>query len=141
MRFDWGGHNVPDRFYKNNFQDIVDFFQTFHSENVYAYGVNLFLKANLSTWVSYFYQKKCYIAVLSDNPMDQIVFEQFNVEGYPIKLLDREMFLQDNGTIVIPLDAVEVRECSSLSSEFFSSKLLQGIPEDSNPLLLIIQPK
>ena len=141
MRFDWGGHNVPDRFYKNNFQDIVDFFQTFHSENVYAYGVNLFLKANLSTWVSYYYQKKCYIAVLSDNPMDQIVFEQFNVEGYPIKLLDREMFLQDNGTIVIPLDAVEVRECSSLSSEFFSSKLLQGIPEDSNPLLLIIQPK
>ena len=131
MVFDWGGHNVPRNFYKNKFRDIVDFFQNFHSKNVYAYGVNLFLKTNSSTWVSYFYRKKSYIAVLTDNQKKQTVFNRFNVDGYPVELLDKKIFVQNNGTIVVLLDAVEVRECSSLTTGSVFNPLLQRIPEDS----------
>ena len=59
-----------------------------------------------------------------------------NLDDYPIKLSDVSTFVQNDGTIIIPVDAMNVKEY--LKERHVDS---QRIPDDSNPYLLILDLK
>lgn len=137
--FDWDGHNIPKSLYKKNYFNVMDFFQELHSKNIYAYGVNLFLETQSSYWVSYFYKQQCFCSVLSKTGNGQTAFNQFLIDtlnDYPVNLSDVSAFVQNDGSIIFTIDAMEVKEY--LSQHQVEN---QDIPQDSNPYLLILELK
>ena len=135
----WDGHNVPESYYKKEFQTIMDFFQDFHSKGIYAYGINFFVETKTSYWISFYYQKKCFCSIVSKTGGKYALFDKICVNemhNYPVDLIDTPVFVQDNGSIAIPINAINVKEF--LEGNNLSSS---DIPEDSNPYLLIITPK
>lgn len=137
--FNWDGHNIPSSFYKKGFSNIMDFFQELHSKNIYAYGVNLFLETEDAYWVSYYYRQKCYYSILSKKGNKQTAFNQFLIDSlndYPVNLSDVSTFVQNDGSIIFPIDAMDVKE------HLFQHQIdNRNIPEDSNPYLLILKLK
>lgn len=136
--FDWAGHNIPESFYRKGYSNIMDFFQAFHSKGIYAYGINFFTETDNSYWISYYYQQKCHCAILSKHGNEQNIFCSLLVDslnGYPINLIDTSTFVQDDSSIVIPFDAIKVKEYLDEHNQDTSY-----IPNESNPFLLIIRP-
>lgn len=137
--FNWDGHNIPSSFYKKGFSNIVDFFQELHSKNIYAYGVNLFLETEDAYWVSYYYKQQCFHSILSKKGNEQTTFDQFlinTLNDYPVNLSDVSAFVQNDGSIIFPINAMDVKE------HLFQHQIdNQNIPEDSNPYLLILKLK
>ena len=137
--FDWDGHNIPESFYDKGFSNIMEFFQEFHSNGQYAYGINFFSETDDEYWVSYYFQRQCFCSILSKKDGTQTIFTDFlidNLDDYPIKLSDVSTFVQNDGTIIIPVDAMNVKEY--LKERHVDS---QRIPDDSNPYLLILDLK
>lgn len=137
--FDWDGHNIPESFYDKGFSNIMEFFQEFHSNGQYAYGINFFSETDDEYWVSYYFQRQCFCSILSKKDGTQTIFTDFlidNLDDYPIKLSDVSTFVQNDGTIIIPIDAMNVKEY--LKERHVDS---QRIPDDSNPYLLILDLK
>lgn len=148
--FEWEGKNIPKDFYSEKYQDIMDFFQHLNAKNAYVYGVNSFLETNNSFWVTYFYQGKCYCAIIpKDKASERFVFNQLRIDGllenYPVNLSESSIFTQNSGEIVIPLDVMSIMEyVDKLSDESSKRKIIESIhyySDDQNPLLLIVVPK
>lgn len=139
LSFNWGNHNVPESFFEEKYENIMDFFQKFHAKGTYAYGINFFIETVDSFWVSYYYQKKCYCAIVPKNGAEQYVFSGFGLdkyENYPIDLGNVNLFAQDNGTLIIPIEVVEMKDFLLSSGKICGE--LNNLPDDSNPALLII---
>ena len=143
---DFEGHNVPASFYAAGYQDIMEFFQKFHGVGTYAYGLNLFLDTPQSYCLSYYYQKQCCLAVLPKSGTGQRVMNGFRLSSplsdYPVDLNEVAMFAQDDGSIILPLDAASVKEYYAASSRPVLSEVsayLQEVSEDANPFLLVVR--
>lgn len=135
--FDWSGHNIPESFYDKAFSNIMEFFQEFHSNGQYAYGINFFSETDDEYWVSYYFQRQCFCSILSKTDEKQILFTDFlidNLGDYPVNLMDVSAFVQNDGSIIIPVDAMDVKE-------HLEKKLIDTheIPDDSNPYLLVLE--
>ena len=135
----WDGHNIPRSYFENDFQNIMEFFQDFHGKGIYAYGFNCFVETEGSYWISYYYQKTCACAIVPKREGKPLLFTELKVDalqGYPVVLSDASLFVQDDGSIVLPVQAMNVKE-------YWTEHNLQGeeIPDDSNPYLLIVRPK
>lgn len=144
--FDWDGHNVPTSFYERNYANIMEFFQSFNRIGTYAYGINLYTESSDSHWVSYFYKQNCFLAIVPKDGGNELICNKLILDTsfgqYPIELINVEMFLQDSGRIVIPLDVYSIKEyLSSSSSKDIIGRDWNTIADDSNPYLLIISPK
>lgn len=143
---DFEGHNVPASFYAAEYQDIMEFFQKFHGVGTYAYGLNLFLDTPQAYCLSYYYQKQCCLAVLPKSGTGQRVMNGFRLSSplsdYPVDLNEVAMFAQDDGSIILPLDAASVKEYYAASSRPVPSEVsayLQEVGEDANPFLLVVR--
>lgn len=143
---DFEGHNVPASFYAAEYQDIIEFFQKFHGTGTYAYGLNLFLDTPQAYCLSYYYQKQCCLAVLRKSGTGQRVMNGFRLSSplsdYPVDLNEVAMFAQDDGSIILPLDAASVKEYYAASSRPVPSEVsayLQEVSEDANPFLLVVR--
>lgn len=142
LYFNWGDHNVPKSFYEEKHEDIMDFFQKFHAKGIYAYGINMFIETADSYWVSYYYQKKCYCAVVAKNGVGQYVFSGFYLdkyENYPVDLENVSMFVQDDGTLIVPIEIAEMKDFLLSSGKICGE--VDNLSDDSNPALLFISTK
>lgn len=137
---DWDGKNIPSGFFERDYQDIMEFFQHLHGSGSYAYGVNMYVDAENSQWLGYFWECKCYWAALSKEGGWQKNFSSFRVSSllgnYTVDLREASFFSQDNGTVVVLLDGMDVVERSGIPL----SGQWKEVEEDSNPVLLIVKP-
>ena len=139
LSFNWDNHNVPESFFEEKHEDIMDFFQKFHAKGIYAYGLNMFIETVDSYWVSYYYQKKCYCAIIPKNGSDQYVFSGFYLdkhENFPVDLENVSLFTQDDGTLIAPIEVAEMKDFLLSSGKVCED--VNNLSDDSNPALLFI---
>ena len=144
----WGGKNIPKSFYDQAYKDIMDFFTQLHKHENYVYGVNYFVEHENSYWLSFFYQKKCYWGIIPKSEGKALIFNELIIDDidnkYAIDLVDISCFVQNDGSLVIPLSIFDINEYANAlkkeKADIIKHKI-NYVSEDQNPLLMIIKPK
>jgi hypothetical protein len=144
----WGGKNIPKSFYDQAYKDIMDFFTQLHKHEHYVYGVNYFVEHENSYWLSFFYQKKCYWGIIPKSEGKALIFNELIIDDidnkYAIDLVDISCFVQNDGSLVIPLSIFDINEYANAlkkeKADIIKHKI-NYVSEDQNPLLMIIKPK
>lgn len=109
--FNLAEKNIPNSFFDNNYNNVMDFFQHL-SRNRYAYGINFFLKSVDNSIMSYYYGGECFLSVISNIDGSSTIMNRISVNiyavDYLISLNDLAIFLSSNNEIIIPLIPDEI---------------------------------
>ncbi|MDD4782002.1 MAG: 6-bladed beta-propeller [Tissierellia bacterium] len=135
--------NIPNSFFKKNYDNVMIFFQTLF-KNEYAYGTVLFGETNKNFICSYYYNKLCHISLISKykykvNDFTNIT-DDVNLMNYPITLTSIPLFIQDNDELIISIQATDIMDYAEKNlKDKDISKLKQSIRytnEDQNPIII-----
>jgi hypothetical protein len=137
--------NIPPSFYEHEYNDVMDFFQSLFRQD-YAYGINLFLKGKENYLLSYWYDRKCRIAIVDKHTNGSIIdFHQMNenivLSGYNIKGLPEISFWGGNGNeMILPLEPQEIVESFKDDAEKYESvkRAVRYTGEEQNVVLLLL---
>lgn len=137
--------NIPLSFFRENYTDIQDFFQSLFMRD-YAYGTALFVEYKDKYLYSYYYDKECHFSIISKKNNESIIdfktiAEDINLFGFPIHLVDFSPFIQKNNEIIfqlIPSDVIEYAK-NNLDAEKVNEimQIIKYKSDDQNPVLLI----
>ena len=109
---DFAGRNIPKSFFDNEYQNIMDFFQTLLPRG-YAYGVNWLWGNGKTFWLSYYYGGEPYLSILSGNETCKNVYElheDMSLLGYPIRLEELPVCIQSADELIMALSPVDIME-------------------------------
>lgn len=138
----WAEKNIPRELYDKKYANVMEFFQELHQYD-YAYGLNFFLENKSNRWISYFMNHECYFSVISNDKSSQFTFSTFkapdSLGDFVVNLSDTECFSQNDGSLIIPIDAMKVKDTYGKDGKMKDGGWEQ-VTEDSNPILLHIKP-
>jgi hypothetical protein len=114
FQMDIFGKNIPASFYEAHYNDISYFFQALFSHD-YAYGTSLFMDCKNVYLYSYYYDGKCHLAFISKQTNESVadfttLLEDVALGGYPVDLTDKNLYVQANHEIIIPLSPSDIME-------------------------------
>lgn len=137
-----GNNNIPNSFFDNEYQNIMDFFQHL-SPKGYAYGINWLWGNDKVFWLSYYYQGECYLSILSANGSTRSAYElrdDLSLFGYPIKFEGLGVFPQSCNELILAVSPVDIIEYGKANLDLQEQKLLQQqihyVGDDQNMVLL-----
>ena len=143
----WDGHNVPRAFFDGEYVDIMDFFQKFHQDGTYAYGITPFVESPTNYWIGYYYQKQYHLAIVDKKSgectiTDNLVLDK--IADMPLNIAEKQVYALNDGSLVIPIEAGEVLEYLEKVEKAKADEVLAQLKiksENDNPLLLVISPR
>jgi hypothetical protein len=138
--------SIPASFFKNDYQDVRDFFEQYVRMYDYPYGTVSFTEYESNYLFTYFMDKKRHFSIISKEKKESVcdfsmITEDVLLFGYPIDLMEQTfLFLQNNELVILllPSDIMEYAE-ANLSREEIDKvkKRIKYTGEDQNPVLLI----
>ncbi|MDR1114903.1 MAG: 6-bladed beta-propeller [Tannerella sp.] len=141
------GKSVPASFFKNNYQDVLDFYEQYARKYDYPYGTVSFTEYESNYLFAYFMDKKRHFSIISKEKKESVcdftmITEDVLLSGYPIDLLEQNfLFLRNNELVILllPSDIMEYAEANLSRKEIEMIKeRIKYTREDQNPVLLIV---
>ncbi|MDR1259198.1 MAG: 6-bladed beta-propeller [Tannerellaceae bacterium] len=139
--------NIPPSFFENEYEDVMDFFQSLFNEGNYAYGTTAFTEYKNMYLYSYFYDREKRLSFISKEKKESVtdfktIIEDANLFGYPVYLTELSLFFQKNNEIIIPLTPSDILQYAetNLSPEDLNKvkQVIRYTSDDQNPVLLLL---
>ena len=140
---DWEGKNIPESFYEHDYRDVMDFFQNL-SKGGYAYGIDLFMQKGNKFWLSYLYNGRLFLhsSMNHTGKSGNVLIDDLCLKGYRFNMEDISYFVQNEGSLVIPIYPYLVMEYAKENLNNLECQkikdVLQYVGEEQNPVLLRI---
>lgn len=135
---DFGVHNVPTEFYKEDYSDIMDF-STKANKRGYIYFINNLYASKQHVMLSYLFDNKCFWNIYSINEgrsmSGHFIEDDINsLSSIPIGFFNT-FFAMDEDSLYFLISADQFMNMCK-DNEKFLKLADQGIDDQSNPILV-----